>query len=130
MNAASTLYTFLSTTHITATSAVVIFTSPCVPPCPVVWQGADASGGPAVATTGAQTIVAGTYGFDYWTDLVPTGFNSVISWTFEYADNAGCTLNPVVIAQNSSFTLLDNHVGGTPVNVVTTTANTTVPPGK
>ena len=124
------LPTFFSPTNNTATSAEVIFTSPCVPPCPVVWQGADASGGPAVATTGAQTIFAGTYGFDYWTDLVPTGFNSVISWTFEYADNAGCTLNPVVIAQNSSFTLLDNHVGGTPVNVVTTTANTTVPAGK
>ena len=130
LHGALALPTFFSPTNNTATSAEVIFTSPCVPPCPVVWQGADASGGPAVATTGAQTIFAGTYGFDYWTDLVPTGFNSVISWTFEYADNAGCTLNPVVIAQNSSFTLLDNHVGGTPVNVVTTTANTTVPAGK
>ncbi len=43
---------------------------------------------------------------------------------------AGCTTNPVVIAQNSSFTLLVNHTGGTPVNVVTTSSNTSVPAGK
>ena len=35
-----------------------------------------------------------------------------------------------MIAQNNSFTLLDNHVGGTAVNVVTTGSNTAVPTGK
>ncbi|TMC83534.1 MAG: glycosyltransferase family 2 protein [Chloroflexi bacterium] len=130
LHGALTLPTFFSPTNPSVTPQEIIFANPCVPACPSVWQGADASGGPAVATTGAQTVFAGSYGFDYWTDLVPTGFNSVISWTFEYGDNAGCTLNPVVIAQNNSFTLLDNHVGGTAVNVVTTGSNTAVPTGK
>ena len=122
--------TFFSPTNPTITPLEIVFTNPCVPACPEVWQGADASGGPAVATSGSQTVFAGAYKFDYWSDLVSTGSNAVISWTFEYGDNAGCSINPVVIAQNSAFTLLDNHVGGTPVTVVTTGSNTTVPAGK
>ncbi|HLQ62651.1 MAG TPA: glycosyltransferase family 2 protein, partial [Candidatus Acidoferrales bacterium] len=104
----------------------VAFTSPCVPACPERWTGGDA--GSALSTSAAQTVFAGTYSFDYWTAAGVT--DATISWTFEYGDNAGCTTNPVVIAQNSSFTLLAGHTGGTPVSVVTTSSNTSVPAGK
>jgi hypothetical protein len=42
----------------------------------------------------------------------------------------GCTVSPVVIAQNNNFTLVEGHTGGTPVTVVTTSSNSIVPSGK
>ncbi|TME20152.1 MAG: hypothetical protein E6I70_01960 [Chloroflexi bacterium] len=103
------------------------FNSPCIPACPFVWTASN-DGVSASATTNAQTVFAGTYTFDYWT--TNTGFNAVISWKFEYGDNAGCSVGTVVIAQNNNFPLLNNHTGGTPVSVGTTVANTAVPAGK
>jgi cellulose synthase/poly-beta-1,6-N-acetylglucosamine synthase-like glycosyltransferase len=101
----------------------VTFDAPCVPACPVTWTGG--AFGAATATTGDQTIFAGTYTFDYWTTV---GTNAVISWTFEYGNNIGCTISPVVIATNPAFTLIAGHTGGIPV-AVATGSNTLVTAG-
>ena len=105
------------------------FSSPCVPAC------ARQRGLRALArgqgwlppTASAQTIFAGTYSWQYWTTAA--GANAMVSWTFKYGDNVGCTTNPVTIAAFTNVPLLISQ-NGTTANVGTTVSNTNVPAGK
>jgi glycosyltransferase involved in cell wall biosynthesis len=99
----------------------------CVPACPAVWTaGVGAYPGVATPTTSAQTVFAGTYSWQYWTE---NGANATVNWTFEYGDNVGCTINPVTIASFVAVPLLRNVDAHTAV-LGTTVANVNVPAGK
>jgi 1,2-diacylglycerol 3-beta-glucosyltransferase len=104
------------------------FSSPCAPVCPAVWtSGVGAFPGVATPTASAQTIFAGTYSWQYWT--TNAGANALVSWTFRYGDNVGCSTNPVTIAAFANVPVLVNQTGTT-VNIGTTVANVNVPAGK
>jgi 1,2-diacylglycerol 3-beta-glucosyltransferase len=99
----------------------------CVPACPAVWTaGVGAFPGVATATTSAQTIFAGTYSWQYWTE---NGADATVNWRFEYGDNVGCTVNPVTIASFVAVPLLRNVDSHTAV-LGTTATNVNVPAGK
>ena len=107
---------------------VDVISNPCVPPCPAVWTaGVGVWPGTVITTSSAQTIFAGTYRWQYWT--FAAGINATVNWTFEYGDNVGCTVNPVVIAAFTGVPLLPNQ-SGTSVVVGTSTTNVNVPAGK
>ena len=104
------------------------FTNPCASPCPATWtSGVGAWPGAATPTASAQTIFAGTYSWQYWTER--RGANALLNWTFRYGDNVGCTVNPVTIAAFANVPLLIRQ-NGTTVNVGTTVSSTNVPAGK
>jgi 1,2-diacylglycerol 3-beta-glucosyltransferase len=104
------------------------FGSPCAPPCPATWtSGTGAWPGVATPTAAAQTIFAGTYSWQYWSE--GSGANALVSWTFRYGNNVGCTVNPVTIAAFANVPVLISQ-NGTTVNVGTTVSNTNVPAGK
>jgi glycosyltransferase involved in cell wall biosynthesis len=99
----------------------------CVPACPAVWTaGVGAFPGVATPTTSAQTIFAGTYSWQYWTE---NGANATVNWTFKYGNNVGCTINPVTIASFVAVPLLRNVDAHTAV-LGTTVTNVNVPAGK
>jgi cellulose synthase/poly-beta-1,6-N-acetylglucosamine synthase-like glycosyltransferase len=105
-----------------------VFSNPCLPACPAVWTaGVGTYPGTATPTSNAQTIFAGTYRWQYWTFGV--GTNATVKWTFEYGNNVGCTISPVVVASFNAVPLLANQ-NGTSVAVGTSTANVDVPAGK
>jgi 1,2-diacylglycerol 3-beta-glucosyltransferase len=105
------------------------FASPCAPVCPAVWtSGVGAFPGVATPTASAQTIFAGTYSWQYWT--TNAGADALVSWTFRYGDNVGCSTNPVTIAAFVNVPVLVGQAAGTTVNIGTTVANVNVPAGK
>jgi cellulose synthase/poly-beta-1,6-N-acetylglucosamine synthase-like glycosyltransferase len=105
-----------------------LFAIACVPLCPATWtSGVGAFPGASTSTSSAQTIFAGTYGWQYWT--TNAGLDATVNWTFRYGDNVGCTVNPVTIAGFTNVPLLVNQTGTSAV-VGTTLANVTVPAGK
>ena len=105
-----------------------VFDATCNPACPAVWtSGVGAHPGVATPTASAQTIFAGTYSWQYWT--TNPGANAMVSWTFRYGDNVGCTTNPVTIAAFVNVPVLVGQTGTT-VNVGTTVSNVNVPAGK
>ena len=105
-----------------------VFDSTCNPACPAVWtSGVGAHPGVATPTASAQTIFAGTYSWQYWT--TNNGSDALVSWTFKYGDNVGCTTNPVTIAAFVNVPVIVQTAGAT-VNVGTTVSNVNVPVGK
>jgi len=105
-----------------------VFDSTCAPACPAVWtSGVGAFPGVATPTASAQTIFAGTYSWQYWTGN--NGADALVSWTFSYGDNVGCSTNAVTIAAFTNVPVLVDQVGTT-ATIGTTVANVTVPAGK
>ncbi len=119
--------TVFSTSASNNTARTQTFGPVCAPLCPAVWTaGVGAFPGVATATTSAQTVFAGTYSWQYWTE---NGVNATVNWTFEYGDNVQCTVNPVIIASFAAVPLLANIDAHTAV-VGTTVSNVNVPAGK
>jgi hypothetical protein len=54
----------------------------------------------------------------------------LVSWTFKYGNNVGCTVAPVNIAAFTNVPVLVDQAAGTTANVGTTVSNTNVPAGK
>jgi len=105
-----------------------VFDTTCNPACPAVWtSGVGAHPGVATPTASAQTIFAGTYSWQYWTE--GGGANALVSWTLKYGNNVGCTTSPVNIAAFTNVPVLIGQ-NGTTANVGTTVSNTNVPAGK
>ncbi|HEY2597473.1 MAG TPA: glycosyltransferase family 2 protein [Candidatus Dormibacteraeota bacterium] len=135
--AGSTFFLFGNGTNPTLFDATVsnntvrsqVFNTTCTPACPATWtSGVGAWPGVATSTASAQTIFAGTYSWQYWTSN--TGADALVSWTFKYGNNVGCTTAPVNIAAFTNVPVRVNQATGTTVNVGTTVSNTNVPAGK